>query len=182
MRSDLDEHLRGRGDDAVDLLGRDDKRGQISNDRRPGAQRDHTLVLQSFDRRTGILLEIDAHDETEAARLTHLVARDPAQPGHELRTSLPSRVRETQAAHLADRGDRRGACERVAAERRRMRTLWEVADRARECDRTHRHSTGDGLREAEQVRYDAVLLERKHRAGPAEAGLHLVDDEEGAAL
>src|SRR4030081_3307590 len=87
-----------------------------------------------------------------------------------------------QAAHLADRGDRRGAREGIATERRRVRALWELAHRARECDRTHWHSASDGLREAEQVRCDAVLLEREHRAGAAEAGLHLVDDQEDAAL
>src|SRR5207237_666262 len=58
------------------------------------------------------------------------------------------------------------------------RAIDEVADRARERDRAHRHPAGDRFGEAQDVRHQSVLLYREERARPAEAGLDLVDDQE----
>ena len=63
-----------------------------------------------------------------------------------------------------------------------MRATRKVPDRARERDRAHRQAAGDGLREAQEIGRDTVLLEREHRPGAAEAGLHLVEDQERTAL
>jgi len=63
-----------------------------------------------------------------------------------------------------------------------VRSLGELSDLARERDRAHGHAAGYRLREAEDVRHQFVLLDGEEGAGPSEAGLHLVDDEERAAL
>src|SRR5881296_3833691 len=63
-----------------------------------------------------------------------------------------------------------------------MRALREISHRARERDRTHGQSAGDRFGETEDVRDDVVLLEGEHRPRAAETGLHLVEDEERAAL
>src|SRR5438445_4311730 len=96
--------------------------------------------------------------------------------------ALRRAVREAEPDVLVDRRDGRGTGERVAAERRRVRALRQVAEYPRERDRAHRDTPGDGLREAEDVGHDPVLLEREHRPGPAEPGLDLVDHEERATL
>ena len=49
-------------------------------------------------------------------------------------------------------------------------------------DGGERHAAGERLRGGDQVRDDAVVLAREHRAGPAEAGLDLVGDEHDAVL
>src|SRR6266550_9559236 len=63
-----------------------------------------------------------------------------------------------------------------------MRPLRKIAHLSRERDRAHREAARDRLRQAQEVRPDPVLLRSENRPGPAEAGLHLVDDQEGAAL
>ena len=45
-----------------------------------------------------------------------------------------------------------------------------------------RQAAGDRLRDDHQVRLDAVVLDREHPAGAAEAGLNLVDDQHDAVL
>ena len=47
--------------------------------------------------------------------------------------------------------------------------------------RRHRHvPTAQGLADGDDVRFEAPVLERKHLAGAAQAGLDLVDDEQRA--
>src|SRR5947199_9226975 len=53
--------------------------------------------------------------------------------------------------------------------------------RAAEGAQRH-HAAAERLRQAEDVRLDAVVLDREELPGPAEAGLDLVRDEERAAL
>ncbi len=49
-------------------------------------------------------------------------------------------------------------------------------------DAGQRQPAGQALADAHDVGLDAVVLARPHRAGAADAGLHLVDDEQDAVL
>ena len=75
---------------------------------------------------------------------------------------------------------RRGAGDRVAAERRAVAARLPVHQLGAGDDAGQRQAAGEALADAHDVGLDAVVLARPHRAGAADAGLHLVDDEQDA--
>src|SRR5204863_9289251 len=176
------ERLPARRQHSLDLVCGDDERRQVAHDGRARAKREDAFFLKRVEGGRRVLLELDADEQPEPAHLADAIAAYRAQAVHKLRAALPRIPSEVESADLADRGDRGRACERIAAEGRRVRALGEVADLSGEGDRAHGHAAGDRFREAKDVRRDRVLLDGEERAGPSEARLDLVDDEERAAF
>ena len=80
----------------------------------------------------------------------------------------------------ADVGQRGRRAERVARMGRGHRAgRIHVHDRLAADDGRQRHAAGDPLAAADQVRRHPVVLESPELARAAEAGLHLVEDQEG---
>src|SRR5712691_280324 len=100
-------------------------------------------------------------------------------PGAQLLGPLP----ECVALHLAEHLDRRDAREWVAAECPAEPTGRDAVDQLGTAgDSGERKSAAERLARDDQVRFDAVVLDRPHRAGPADTGLDLVVDEEDPVL
>ncbi len=76
------------------------------------------------------------------------------------------------------RADNRRTAEGGCVRARRQ----DVAAGIRRDDSADRHAAAKTLRHGDNVRLDAVLLEGKQAAGAADAGLHLVDDEQHILL
>ena len=57
-----------------------------------------------------------------------------------------------------------------------------IHDRGAADDAGKRKTAGKTLGDADQIRLDGVMLHREHFAGPSEAGLHLIGDQDDAML
>ena len=83
--------------------------------------------------------------------------------------------------HHVDVGDGGGAGDRVAAEGGEVLAGAQAVGDLRAGDGgAEREAVGDPLGQHHDVRLDAEVLDGEHLAGAAEAGLHLVGDEEDA--
>src|SRR5437879_10905139 len=78
--------------------------------------------------------------------------------------------------------DSRGACERVAAERRAVVPGFEDVGFWRRQARADGDATAEALGEGHHIRSDAVVLVSEPPSGAAEPGLHLVEDQKEALL
>ena len=114
-----------------------------------------------------------------AARSRHRSSSAPraAPASTSLSSSRIARVSRAAAQPRAYAGERRAVqIEAVARSRRR----GSCTSRARHRGRDRRHAAAERLAKHEHVGHEPVALEGEQRAGPAEAGLHLVEDEERA--
>ena len=92
-------------------------------------------------------------------------------------------MQELRVAYVVEHRVRRCADHRRAAERGRVRAGGQhVAAGVRRENRADRNAAAEALRHGNNIRTDAVLLERKQAARAADAGLHLVDDEQQILL
>ena len=82
--------------------------------------------------------------------------------------------------HQLDGRQRRGARERIAAERIRMRADRPVHHVLARNRHAHRQPRGDALRGDDDVGLNADVLDREHLPGAADARLHFVGDEQHA--
>src|SRR5439155_10114509 len=155
---------------------------QVAHHRRARTEREHRFLLKRANGPGRVFFELDADEKAEPADLADAITPDRAKSLDELRAALPSVPCEVEPLDLADRRDCGCAGQRISAEGGRVRALGEVADLARERDRAHGHPAGDRFGEAQDVRHQSVLVYREERARPAEAGLDLVDNQEGPAL
>ena len=112
-----------------------------------------------------------------------VVLLDRSQPLHQLLAAGVHVLHEAGLGHHLDRGERGRAADGVAAvgpavapRRPPRRQLLGGAERG------EREPRRDALRHADDVRDDAVVLDREHPPGTPEAGLHLVGDEEDPVL
>ena len=125
--------------------------------------------------------ELDREHRAEPADVADLV--EALLPGEHPRPDrLADRGRALDQALLVDHvedGERRRLRDRVAdvraADRVRAGRVHDLgpAEHARE-----RQAAGDRLGDRDQVGLDVVVLDREELAGAAEAGLHLVDDQD----
>ena len=84
---------------------------------------------------------------------------------------------------MSTHGARRRAGDGVAAERRGVVAGLEAGRRVvGDEERADRQSVREALRERDRVGPDAVGLPREERAAAADAGLHLVEDQQRAVL
>ena len=81
-----------------------------------------------------------------------------------------------------ERGQRGGDADRIAAERRSVRTGNPVHDFGLADDHAERHAGGNALGAANDVRMHAGVLDRPPLAGAAHAGLHFVHHQQDAVL
>ena len=131
-----------------------------------------------------VAAQLDAEQEPDAAdvgdqRMTALqVVHSPERPG----AQRPRALEQVLALDHFERRQRRGAADgallvRVMAERA-VRGDVEIAARDQ---RGHReHGASQTLAQHDHVRDDAVMLEREHPAGPAQADRHLVENQQRA--
>ena len=128
-----------------------------------------------------ILDELDREHRSEAAdvadlRMPLLPLQHPAPNGLADALGTVDEALVLEDVEDGERGRQRdrvadvGAADRAVAGR--VHDL-RLAEHARE-----RQPGGDRLGDRDQVGLDAVVLDREHPAGAAEAGLHLVDDED----
>ena len=109
-----------------------------------------------------------------------------AQLGQAGAQLLASRVHVVEEAGLGedvDGGQRGGAADRVAAVGAAVAALRPAPHQGfGRADRRDREARAEALRHHDHVGPHAVVLDREHLAGAAEAGLHLVGDEQDAVL
>src|SRR5579884_866333 len=72
----------------------------------------------------------------------------------------------------------RATADGIAAERASMAARRPIHDLLTRDDRSQRHSAGDSLGQADNIRLHVPMLDCIELAGSAHAGLHLVGDEE----
>ena len=106
--------------------------------------------------------------------------------GQHVLALLAGLLRQVLLEQHVDRGDRRRAADRVAAERRRVRNGFSMyfSHVLRRPDaRADRHdAAAETLAERHQVRHDAVVLAAEHLAAAPHPALDLVEDEHRAVL
>ncbi len=92
-----------------------------------------------------------------------------------------ARADEVLLLEHVEHGERGGLGDRVADVRPADRAVVGAVHDRRPPDHAREWKAGgDRLRDRHQVRLDAQVLHREHAAGTAEAGLHLVGDEDDA--
>ena len=83
---------------------------------------------------------------------------------------------------VVERSQSRRTADRMAAEGRDMSQHGVVLQGIHHLVARHegpeRHPSAEGLRQADDVGHDAVLLHRKHLARPAQTGLDLIEDQQ----
>src|SRR5579862_3691391 len=129
---------------------------------------------------SGPLGKLDREHRPEAADVA-AGRRDRLEPLAELDPQLLS-PRPDRGERVEHR-DRRGARERIAAERApEPAGADRVHDLRAARDRRERQPASDRLAGDEQIGLDAEVFDRPDRAGASTAGLHLVGDEQDPVL
>ncbi len=121
-------------------------------------------------------------EATHVGDRRHLASRrlEPlAQARAEAACSLDEALFGEHVEHRVRRGDGDGVTGVGAPEAAGGRGVHDVGPAA---DGGERKAAGEALGHDDQVGVHPRLLVREHRAGAAEAGLHLVDDEHDAVL
>ena len=130
--------------------------------------------------------DVPGPDHAEAARVAHAVVRvQRREEAVDHGGALEVDREHVLAFEDVQRGQRRAARERVAGVRvrvqeaaRRVVVVEGLVDRVGgEHRRQRQRAAGQALGQADEVRPDARLLVREHRAGAAEAHRDLVDDQ-----
>ena len=130
-------------------------------------------------------VELDAEHQALAADVADEAVEAPderTEPG--LRLLATGRgVGDEAALEQLDRGERRGAGDRVAAVGRAVRARSPCLEEIGAGDhRAQGHPGRDPLGRQQDVRLDAPVLDRPHLAGPPGARLDLVGDQQDAVL
>ena len=136
------------------------------------------------------VLDVDAGDrvvelaaDEQALAADFLDVRELGELLLEVLADLRGVAREVAVEQLVDLGERRGAADRMAAERRAVGAHREgLRDFLAGADGADRHAAAEGLRHGDDIRLDAVVHEAHDLARAAPARLHLVDEEEHAVL
>src|SRR5204862_4367263 len=151
---------------------------------RPGLER-YAVAHAELE---GEAIELDPGHEATTADLRH--RRMSGERLEQLGEQLDLRREALERALLledVERGKRRRAGQRVARVGVAVEEgleLLELAEKAlvdllrRQGGGQRQVAAGDALGQAEQVGRDVLLLAGEHRAGAAEAGGHLVEDEQ----
>ena len=129
------------------------------------------------------LVHDDAEHQTHAANAMDAVLAERKDAVLQIFALLLDLMQELRVAHMIEHCIRGRTDERRAAEGRRMRARRQnvAAGICREHS-ADRNAAAETLRHGDNIRTDAVLLERKQAAGAADAGLYLVDDEQHILL
>ena len=142
----------------------------------------HLLGLAA--RGHAVARQLDAEQEADAANVgdERMAALQLAHPLERARAQRARALEQALVLDHLERRERRGAADRallvrVVAERA---VGGDVEVAARDQRRHREHRAAQALAEHDHVRHDAVVLEREHPAGAAEADRHLVQDQQRA--
>ena len=133
----------------------------------------------------GRITELRADHQAPAPHVDDaaVVAGEVGEAGAQLLAARVHVVEEAGLGEDVDRGQRRSAADRVAAVGATVAALWPpLHQRLGRADRRDREARAEALRHHDHVGLHAVVLDREHLPGAAEARLHLVGNEQDAVL
>ncbi len=126
-------------------------------------------------------IELDSDHQSHAANFLTTGGIDSPEARAPRSTHLERPLGKRLVQKAVEDPIRQRAGQRVSSERRAVRSDRRPDSIAHE-EGAHRKASGDGFREAEQVRLETEMLAREEPPGSSEARLHLVDGHEDAAL
>src|SRR5262245_43500258 len=163
----------------------DDQGRRQPEDPLPRRQYEQPSLAAGVDDRPGRHRQLGADEKAAAAHDLHLRVRGPdgLEPIHQIAAPLSGLLPELAVEHGRHGRERHRGDERRPAEGRPVgagdQDGRDVLARQHGADR---HAVGERLGQRHDVRLDPVVLIGPAPAGPRDAGLDLIDDEERARL
>ena len=174
-----------RSDERIHLLIGENQRRRKAQHIAGGRAGDKAALEQPAHERAcrEILRQLDADEHAHAADLEDLVALDGLERVHQIRALFLGDGAVVVLDHEAHRAQRYGAGERVAAEGGAVVALGNLAgDLLAGQNRADREAAAEALGAGHDVGNHVVELIAVQRARAADAGLHLVEDQQNAVF